>query len=440
MGVGGVPGSISGFFFGVFSVLGVVFRWLPFVLFAHSAGSLGTLLGDFLFLVTLVVRRAFFCLLYFALYCSMLQVLCVLCCCTLRSSASFWFPPLGCPVIGIYVVTSVSALRFILCPLHFLFHLFRLFHLVSWAVRLLVIRASLPGCNGLQSCSVLCSMATPSRPRSIFHRNREFLSGPVFFRRLDWALAYSIRDYWQGLLIDEDLPPPLDRNPLFPPVCFTSGGEPVLVGPSLGVGNMVVHIVPHPDSPYSRRFGVGGYRGWNTPEETLELVEAWAGSGRDVVVHPRRPGVQVTGESRGFARFVIGAGISLFVVREVGFLPDGARLGGEVLTGMIATLGVAVPGSGDRFLEYHLVPAEYLIDPYLPGMPPDLSREDLIYHLPPPPIFCRGRPVAGVPGLYHSLVGFGVSEREADEGSRTFSGQTLRGGSYRMLRGMSPDF
>ena len=81
-------------------------------------------------------------------------------------------------------------------------------------------------------------------------------------------------------------------------------------------------------------------------------------------------------------------------------------------------------------LEYYLIPMEYLIDPYLLGMPPDLSQEDLIYHLPPPPIFCHSRSVVGVPGLYHSLVGFGVSKHEADKGSCMFSGQTLQGDSY----------
>ena len=81
-------------------------------------------------------------------------------------------------------------------------------------------------------------------------------------------------------------------------------------------------------------------------------------------------------------------------------------------------------------LEYYLIPMEYLIDPYLLGMPPDLSQEDLIYHLPPPPIFCHSRSVVGVPGLYHSHVGFGVSKHEADKGSCMFSGQTLQGDSY----------
>lgn len=238
------------------------------------------------------------------------------------------------------------------------------------------------------------------------------------------------------MFTDEELPPPLDRSPLFPPVYFTTGGEAILAE-TPGVGSMVVQVVPHPDSPYSQQFGVGGYRGWNTPEETLERVEEWAESGGDVVVHPFRDGVRAAGESRGFACFVIGAGFSLFVVREVGLLPDGARLGEEDLTGMIATLGVAFPGPEGRFLEYHLIPAEYLIDPYLPGMPSGLSREGLMYHLPPPPFFCRGAPVVGIPGLYHSLVGFRVSEHEVDEGSRSFLGWTVRGGSYQDLRGVS---
>lgn len=202
-----------------------------------------------------------------------------------------------------------------------------------------------------------------------------------------WALAYNIRDFQQGSFTDVDLPPPLDRSPQFPPVYFTPQGEPILVNPPLDNRPTVIQVVPHPNSPYSRQFGAGGYRGWNTLGETLDLVEAWASSGSDVVIHPRCEGVWAMGESRGFARFVIGMGLSLFVVREVGLLPDGARLGGESLTGMITTLGVTFPGPEDQYLEYHLIPAEYLIDPYLSGMPSGLTQEGLIYHLPPPPGF-----------------------------------------------------
>ena len=251
------------------------------------------------------------------------------------------------------------------------------------------------------------------------------------------ALAYNIRDFQQGSFTDVDLPPPLDRSPQFPPVYFTPQGEPVLVDPPLDNRPTVIQVVPHPNSPYSRQFGAGGYRGWNTPGETLDLIEAWASSGSDVVIHPRCEGVRAMGESRGFARFVIRMGLSLFVVREVGLLPDGARLGGESLTGMIATLGVTFPGPEDQYLEYHLIPVEYLIDPYLSGMPSGLTQEGLIYHLPPPPVFCRGRPVVGVPDLYHSLVWVSVSECEVEEGSCSLSGWTVRGSSYQVLRGMS---
>jgi len=136
------------------------------------------------------------------------------------------------------------------------------------------------------------------------------------------------------------------------------------------------------------------------------------------------------------ARFVCGGGMSLFVVREVGVVPVGACLGGVPLDRMVVVFGVLL-GSVDSPAAYHLVPSEYLVDPALPGLLPDLSFAQVQRSLPSPPEFSEGGLVGGCSGLSYAMVGFEVSLEEWDEGSVALFGLVLRGASYRLLRGLS---
>ena len=234
------------------------------------------------------------------------------------------------------------------------------------------------------------------------------------------------------------LPPPLDHHPDFPEVFFDPAGEPLLAGPQRLIDSTVFQIVPGPENPYIFRFGAGMFRNWETPDGAFDLVRAWFRGGREVVIHPRRDGVQAAGESRGYGRFVIGGGVSVFVAHEFGLLPDGVELGGVTLNRMVATFGVVFPNPEDRSATYHVIPAEYLVDPVLPGLPPGLSWYDLMYRLPPPPVFKRGRCTRDSPDFVHAVVEVAVSVEELDEGASTGSGDILRGRSYLLYRGLPP--
>jgi hypothetical protein len=282
----------------------------------------------------------------------------------------------------------------------------------------------------------LFRMAAFNIEACVFHINREFVSGRFSLACSDGFLAYSIRDYHLGRVVHDALPPPLDRCPEFPEVYFNRLGEPYLWGAPDVVNNTVFQIVPDGANPYVVRFGTGDYREWDPPEVTFEFVKAWLDLGKDVVVHPYRAGIGAAGESRGFSRFVVGGGLSLFVVREVGKVPEGARLGGECVGGMVVVYGVEFSGPVVRKACYHLIPADYLVDPDLPGLPSGLSREELLYRLAPPPVFGRGEVVWGSSDLFHSRVHVEVSLEEWDEGANTFPGVTLRGDSYRALQGL----
>jgi len=129
-------------------------------------------------------------------------------------------------------------------------------------------------------------------------------------------------------------------------------------------------------------------------------------------------------------------GMLLFVVWEIGMVPVGVRLGGVHLERIVVVFG-ALLGSDDPPVAYHLVPAEYLVDPALPGLPPNLLPSQVQHWLPSPPEFSRGRLVGGCSGLSYAMVGFKVSLVEWDEGSVALFGLVLRGASYCSLRGLS---
>ena len=281
-------------------------------------------------------------------------------------------------------------------------------------------------------------MVAFSQPLPIVQRNRRSSSRVCLFLHSDKALAYSIREYWRGSLQDEDLPPPLDHYPLFPDVCLTHNGEPLLFGPPDVLESTVFQIVPDPRSSYPGQYGLGDFRLWESPEAIYGIISNWYDAGNEVVVYPRLRGVRAAGESRGMSRFVVGAGISVFVIHELGLLPSRVELGGELLEDMIITFAVTFPESRDHPPTYHVMPAEYLADPHLPGACPGWTRWEDLYHLSPPPVFCvdKEEPVEGHPGAFHTSIMFGVSVREEmEEGAHTSCGVTVRGISYQLLRG-----
>jgi hypothetical protein len=210
-----------------------------------------------------------------------------------------------------------------------------------------------------------------------------------------------------------------------------------LVGSPHVLDTVVCQVVPSPKNPYVLRFGEGAYRDWVSPNAALVIIKTWRQLRWEVVIHPHRSGVRSVGESRGLARFVLGGGVSVFVAREVGALPDGAEFNGLSLGGMIVTFGIELPNPGARPATYHVFPAEYLADPELPGLAPGLSRSQLLYQLPHPPVFHQSSTfVDGSPGLFHSFVVVSASSQEWDEGAVSLFSQLMRGPSYRRLRGL----
>ena len=114
----------------------------------------------------------------------------------------------------------------------------------------------------------------------------------------------------------------------------------LLVGPQELIGSMVFQIVLDSENLYAQHFGAGMFRNWETPSGAFDLVRAWFRGGHEVVIYPRREGVQIAGESRRYGRFVLGGSVSVFVAHEFGLLPDGVELGGVILSRMVATFGV----------------------------------------------------------------------------------------------------
>lgn len=232
-------------------------------------------------------------------------------------------------------------------------------------------------------------------------------------------------------------PPPLDRHPDFPLVCFNEQGDPLLIGPQKYLDLTIHHIVPGGNNPFVRRFGEGDYRNWAPPEAVFQMLEFWRKVGLKVTVHPRRPGVTSAGVSRGKARFLCGGGMTVFVVVEKGLLPVGKKIDGIPLDGMVATLGVAFPNTDNSAATLHIIPAEYLVDPPLPALPRKLSPAQLQKRLPPPPEFYRSDKRAEYPGFYFAFVSFDISEKEEEEGGGSIGSVTVRGSSYWIDNGLA---
>ena len=184
------------------------------------------------------------------------------------------------------------------------------------------------------------------------------------------------------------LPPPSGDAPGFPAVHFSLYGEPQFGRPQIAQGSTVYQFVPSSSNPYIHSFGEGSPRDWDLPTSVYDSIGAWHDLRLEVIVHPRQTITQVVGISHGRARFLCGGGVSLFVSRELGMLPDGVRFGnGAPLHRMVAVFGVVTPNPGLRPATYHILPAEYLVDPAVPGLLADLPLSQVYRQLPSPPLF-----------------------------------------------------
>ena len=213
------------------------------------------------------------------------------------------------------------------------------------------------------------------------------------------------------------------------------------VSPITG-SDIIVQIVPDSGNWFVEHFTLSCVpEGWVEPEAAYQNVRDWQASDWRVVIHARRPGVQVSGIGRGRPRFLRGGGISLFIGEEIGLLPDDVVVDGVRLTQMVAVFGVSIPDSGvlPAFSDaaVHIVPAEYLRDPEYPSpLQPSVSFDD-DFHLPPPPTFRPGRPSSLFPGYTSAEVHLSMSGFEEGEPySLDFACVLVRGPSYRSLFGL----
>ena len=213
-----------------------------------------------------------------------------------------------------------------------------------------------------------------------------------------------------------------------------------------GIGDdpngLAVHqIVLWGDNLYVQYFGgwvSAGDGRWEAPEDTWYNLATWVGAGGRVVVHHRHPRGQVVRDGWGRSRFLYGGGMQLFMVREMGTLPEGVEVGGQRVGGMAMVWGVEFPLRPDSIATYHLVPPEYLMDLPYPGLPSWVSLIKELCWIPPPPVFSLGDPVWGCLDLAQAQVGHSISIREAEEedGGPIQVDVVRRGDSYMRLVGL----
>lgn len=232
-------------------------------------------------------------------------------------------------------------------------------------------------------------------------------------------------------------PPPFDLSPTFPIVRFDADDVPHLDGPDEEVRSVVAQIVPTACNRYARRFGFAVDWGWKSFAEVKREFYKWVGDRGEVAVHHRRPGTRVVGSGSGMPRFLVRGRSAIFVAQEMGPFPEDIEVDGFLLKGYVAVVGCDVPCSKGTQMIYHLVPAEFLSDPILPGAPPASLINDLARLLPPPPLFRVGKPCYPGSPFYQAIVVVGLSQQERIEGGGiTADGTTVvRGGMYSILIG-----
>ena len=260
-------------------------------------------------------------------------------------------------------------------------------------------------------------------------------------------MRYCLAEVLLEYLLDRDLgeqlrrgtdyipPPPYDRSSWFPVVAFDSGDMPHLGVFGEVVDPAVVQIVPTPCNRYAGFYGFGPCGTWVTVTEVSRHVGLWIGLGQEVQVHRRWRGVRAVGCGSGFRRFLIGGGISLYIVRELGPLPRKMKVQGETLERYAAVLGYQVPGFSRGPPVCHLVPREFLEDPPLPGLPETVDVTERLHWTPPPPLFRAVDVYWPGSGYRYAVVVVGLSGQERLEGGRIVSGLVIRGLSYSVLNG-----
>ena len=242
------------------------------------------------------------------------------------------------------------------------------------------------------------------------------------------------------------LPSPHDEFRRFPNVTFLHHDDSPRLGfPLERVQSIVAQIVPSANNKYSIKFKDAAPVRWDGAWDMFDVLRAYEIKvGRDVVVHPRVEGVEVVGISRGRSRFVVGAGISLYVKQVIGAVPDGVWFGEIITEGMVAVRACEVPGVEGASLTYHVLPAEYVSDPplpeYLRGVPP----LELGLYLPPPPVFSQGGPHPDDSAYRYARVVADISFEERLAGGRVVTNEmglffekiAVRGVPYLRLSGM----
>ena len=250
------------------------------------------------------------------------------------------------------------------------------------------------------------------------------------------------------LLLDQDwreqlqrgdfhVPPPFNRNPRFPVIAFDNEDVPHLGVVGEVVYSVVAQVVPTPCNRYVERYGFGPCGTWAISTEVMDYVGDCLRTGKGVVIHQRWRGVHPVGIGGGFCRFMIGGGLSLYIVEEIGLLPPKVEVGGERLNRYAAVLGYEVPSSSRGPPVCHLVLREYLADPPLFGVPAILAEAlEYSYWIPPPPLFRAVGSRWEGSGYRHAMLVVGLSGRERREGGSINAGRVRRGWSYRELQGL----
>jgi len=216
--------------------------------------------------------------------------------------------------------------------------------------------------------------------------------------------------------------PPSPQLPAFPAVFFRRSGE-AIIGPSADTSDSTIfQIVPSRDNPYIHFYGVGSCREWASPSRICDAINILHRCGVCFAIHPRHLGVRVAGVSHGLPRFLCGAGFSMFVYRELGPLPDGMVVGGEAMVSMVLVFGVILPEPAGPLITLHILPAECLVDPTSPGLPPGFPLFEGLYLYPPLPVFSPIRPFGVGDRTVLARVDYGVSELELAAGERVWGG------------------
>lgn len=271
------------------------------------------------------------------------------------------------------------------------------------------------------------------------------LSSPGYCTLLRALSEYTIEPALPGRLASAglDVPPPFREFPNFPPVVFHHEDDsPRLWVPRRVVNPVVAQVVPGVHNRYMVKFRRVEPVAWHGAWEMYRALQEFDHSGQRVVVHRRAEGVEVVGISRGRSRFVIGAGISLFVKQVIGPVPDMVYSGQR---NMVAVLACRVPRirRAPASLTFHVVPEEYVSDPPLPEWLDHFSPMELDRWLPPPPIFSQGGPVWGHLKYRFAMVHAGISKQEWLEGGWIrpgggiwFNTVARRGLPYHLLCGL----